>query len=145
MNKLQIRARQKARQMAVQALYQWKMSQDPMVDIEAQFRSIHSMEKVDGDYLSFVLQGIEKNKEAVDQSFEPYLDRALHELNPVELSVLRLGAFELQFCPETPYRIILEEAVLLTKTFGSQDGFRYVNGVLNQCARIWREHEIDRA
>lgn len=142
MNKQQIRARQRARQLILQALYQWLVAKHPMVEVEAQFRAINNMHQVDEVYFSEVLKGIEMHCPEIDAAFIPFLDRKLQELNPVELSILRLSAYELLFRIETPYRIILEESVLLAKTFGAQDGFRYVNGVLNQLARQVRPTEI---
>lgn len=142
MDKQKIRARQRARQLALQALYQWWIAKHSMIEVEAQFRAVNTMEKIDDVYFSQLIHGVDKNQKQIEEYFEPFLDRGIHELNPVELAVLRLSAYELIFCPETPYRIILEESVLLAKTYGSQDGFRYVNGVLNQLAKKVRAVEI---
>jgi transcription antitermination protein NusB len=141
-NKEKIRARQRARQLALQALYQWWIAKHTMIEVEAQFRSINKMDKVDDAYFSQLIHGVDKHLKQIEENFEPFLDRGLHELNPVEHAVLRLSTYELIYCPETPYRIILEESVLLAKTYGSQDGFRFVNGVLNKLARKVRSVEI---
>jgi N utilization substance protein B len=138
-----IRGRRRARRLSVQALYQWLMSNHELYEIEMQFRVANKMENVDVDYFCKILYGVPANLATLEAGITPYLDRAIKALNPVELSVLRLGAFELSFCPEIPYRVILEEAVLLTKEFGSQDGHRYVNGVLNKFARHVRFTEIN--
>jgi N utilization substance protein B len=126
----------------LQALDHWRVADHPMSEVEAQFRAVNKMDKVDELYFSQLIRGVETHCEQIDSEFVPFLDRQLAELNPVELCILRLSGYELLFCPETPYRIILEEAVLLAKAFGAQDGFRYVNGVLNQVARKVRTTEI---
>jgi N utilization substance protein B len=141
-SKQDIRAKQRARKLVVQALYQWAMSQTPPYDIEAEFRAIHTMNKVDVAYFSRLLQGVVKNVTQIDTAFIPHLDRELSLLNPVELAILRLGAFELIFCIEIPYRVVLDESVSLARHFGSQDGYKYVNGVLNKMAQGVRPLEI---
>lgn len=100
------------------------------------------MEKVDIAYFNHILHDIPKHLSALEASLEPFLDRPINQLNPVELAVLRLGAYELLHCPEVPYRVVLDESVSLTREFGSQDGYRYVNGVLNTMARTVRAIEI---
>ncbi len=129
--------------MAVQALYQWHMSSAPLNDIEAQFFAVNNMERVDEPYFKHLLHGVVENRQALDARLIPLLDRPLEQLNPVELTVLRICAFELCHCLELPYRIILDESVALTKTFGSQDGHRYVNGVLHQLALQVRSIEMN--
>ena len=78
----------------------------------------------------------------IQDAFIPFLDRPIESLTPIELTVLRISAFELLNCPEIPYRVVLDESVSLAKAFGSQDGHRYVNGVLNALARLARATEI---
>ena len=142
MDKPAIRGKQRARRLALQALYQWHMSGAELSEIDAQFQTINNMEKVDTEYFSGLLYGVPKSLEALEVAFSPFLDRKVHELNPIELTVLRMGAFELIYCPEIPYRVVLDEAVLMAKEFGSQDGHRYVNGVLHQLAINSRAVEI---
>lgn len=142
MEKKPISAIRKARTLALQALYQWLMTNHELYEIETQFRLNNNMEKVDGEYFCKLLYGIPKELDSIETSLAPYLDRELKELNPVELSALRLGAYELLYCPELPYKIALDEAVGLAKKFGSQDGHRYVNGVLNNLARKVRAYEV---
>lgn len=142
MEKKSISGKRRARKLALQALYQWLMSAHEPSEIETQFRCANNMEKVDADYFCRILYGVPKHLEELQSKIAPLLDRAIVEVNPVELSMLRLSAFELLYCPEIPYRVILDESVLLTKTFGSQEGYRYVNGVLNNLARQVRTVEI---
>lgn len=142
MEKQSISGKRKARKLALQALYQWLMSGSELPEIEAQFRVINNMAKVDVDYFCRLLYGIPENVNELEASFAPFLDREVQSLNPIELTVLRLGAFELFHCPEIPYKVVLDEAISLTKEFGSQDGYRYVNGVLNSLAQQVRSVEI---
>ncbi|AAU26816.1 TPA: N utilization substance protein B [Legionella pneumophila] len=118
------------------------MSGTDLHEIEAQFRTINNMDKVDGEYFCRLLYGIPTHVEALEASLLPYLDREINALNPIELTVLRIGSFELFHCPEIPYKVILDESVSLTKEFGSQEGYRYVNGVLNNLAKQVRSVEV---
>lgn len=142
MEKQSIRGKRKARKLALQALYQWLMSGTDAHEIEAQFRVINKMDKVDVDYFCRLLHGVPKHVSSLEAHFTPFLDREISALNPIELTVLRLGSFELLYCPEIPYKVVLDEAISLTKEFGSQDGYRYVNGVLNNLAHQVRSIEI---
>ena len=143
MIKQSISGRRRARALALQALYQWLLTGYDLPEIEAQFRAVTNMDRVDVEYFCRLLYGVCKNITEIEEKLLPFLDRKIKELNPVELSVLRLGAYELLFCLEIPYRVILNEAIALDKTFGSQDGHRYINGVLNNLAQDVRSIEID--
>lgn len=145
MEKQSISGKRKARKLALQALYQWLMSGGDLHEIEAQFRVANNMAKVDGDYFCRLLHGIPTHVTTLEASFAPFLDRKVSELNPIELTVLRIGSFELHHCPEVPYKVVLDESISLTKDFGSQDGYRYVNGVLNNLAQEIRTVEINLA
>lgn len=142
MDKSSIRGKRKARKLALQALYQWHMAGADLYEIEAQFRVVNNMEKIDTDYFCRILYGVPEQLETLEPLFTPYLDRELAALNPIELTTLRMGTFELVYCPEIPYKVVLDEAISLTKEYGSQDGHRYVNGVLNQVAQNVRQVEI---
>lgn len=144
MEKNLISGKRKARKFALQALYQWLMSGSELTEIEAQFRTINNMEKVDVDYFCRLLYGIPTNVQQLEDKLLPFLDREIAGLNPIELTVLRIGSFELLHCPEIPYKVVLDESISLTKEFGSQDGYRYVNGVLNNLAREVRSVEVDK-
>ncbi|MGQ3890543.1 transcription antitermination factor NusB [Legionella sp. CNM-4043-24] len=143
MEKQSINGKRRARKLVLQALYQWLMSGQELPEIEAQFRVANNLDKVDMEYFCRILYGVPENLDAVQGSIIPFLDRAIDGLNPVELSVLRLGTYELLFCPEIPWRVVLDESISLAREFGSQEGHRYVNGVLNQVARQVRAIEIN--
>lgn len=142
--KLQIRQKQKARKFALQAIYQWSMTGQDVIEIEAQFHETNAMEKVDTAYFSRLLRAIPQHCPDLDTVLEPFLDRPIATLTPIELAILRLGAYELAYCPDIPYRIVLDEWVSLTKQFGTVEGHRYVNGVLNNLAVKLRTIERNR-
>jgi N utilization substance protein B len=140
--KQSIGGKRRSRKLALQALYQWLMSGCCLHEIEAQFRIANNMDKVDDAYFCRLLHGIPAHVNALETSIQPFLDREVSGLNPIELTVLRIGSFELSYCPEIPYKVVLNESISLAKEFGSQDGYRYVNGVLNNLARQVRAVEI---
>lgn len=133
--------KQKARKLAMQSLYQWQMANADLVEIEAQFRAIKNMERVDIDYYKQLLYGIPENLKLIEDELEPFLDRNISTLNPVELAILRIGAFEILKCLEIPYKVVLDEAISLAREFGSQDGHKYVNGVLHNLSKKIRIYE----
>lgn len=145
MEKQSIGRKKKARKLALQALYQWLLSGVDLYEIEVQFRMANNMDKVDVDYFCRLLYGIPEHVTELEANLAPYVDREISSLNPIELTTLRIGAYELMHCPEVPYKVVLDESISLTKEFGSQDGHRYVNGVLNNLARQIRSVEIKKS
>lgn len=136
-------ARIRARRSAVQALYQWEMTQVSMADVIAEFMNERSeMKKADADYFCSLLKGAAEKIEELNQEISPYLDRPLQELDPVERAVLLVGSYELKFQPEIPWRVVVNESVELAKMFGAEDSYKYVNGVLDKIARKLRTNEI---
>ncbi len=138
-----INSRRRARKLALQSLYQWLMAGGNITDIEAQYRAMNNMEKIDTTYYCRLLHGVPAMLNEIESALEPFLDRPLASLNPIELTILRICSFELMTCPEIPYRVVLDESVALARTFGSQDGHRYVNGVLHNLAQKVREIEVN--
>ena len=143
MDKETIQGKRRARKLALQALYQWHMSGSSLLEIDDQFCTFNNMERVDTDYFCGLLYGVAKECTEIDTAFAPFLDRPVHELNPIEWTILRLSTYELMHCLEIPYRVVLDEAVTLAKAFGSQDGHRYVNGVLHNLAKQIRAVEFN--
>ena len=140
--KIKPSARRKARRYALQALYQWQIVGSNLREIEQQFCHDHDMRKVDVPYFSELLHKVSAGADALDQLMFPYLDRALTALDPVELAILRMGTYELSQRPEIPYRVVINEALELAKTFGAEDGYKYVNGILDRLARDLRAVEM---
>ena len=135
-------SRHKARRSAVQALYQWQLTQQAPGDIEHHFILDHPMEDVDVEYFHKLVREIPLRLHELDDHLGPYLDREIADVDPVERAILRIGAYELEFHPEIPYRVILNEAVELAKTFGAEHGHKYVNAVLDRVAGDLRGDEV---
>lgn len=133
--------RRRARRYALQALYQWLLSGSDLIAIEQHFLSSYNMDKVEVEYLAELLHGIPKQLKFLDDLLTPFLDRKLSELNPIELISLRIGAYELSQRIDIPYKVAINEAVELTKSYGTVDGYKYVNAVLDQLALKIRPHE----
>jgi N utilization substance protein B len=140
-----IAMRQKARSLALQALYSWQMAGQSLNEIEAQFRTDNDFSDVDGAYFQELLHGVPRLKTELDEAFLPCLDRPLDEVDPVELAILRLSAYELRNRVDVPYRVVINEAIETTKRFGSEHGHTYVNGVLDHAAAAWRAAEAQAA
>lgn len=139
--KPKIAHRKKARSLLIQALYQWQMSDYPLNEIEAQYRA-DNMGKIDWAYFHELFTGIVACVDELDESFRVSLDRDLSQLNPIELAILRLGAFELLKRIDIPYRVVINEGIELAKKYGATDSHKYVNGVLDKLARQHRAVEI---
>jgi len=139
-------ARRRSREFALQGLYEWLLSGDTDASnggaIEAHIRETEGFARADADHFSELLQGAMRNAALLREQIEPHLDRPIVELSPVEHGVLLIGTYELLHHLEIPYRVVINESVELTKSFGGTDGFRYVNAVLDHVASGLREHEV---
>ncbi|AOA59769.1 transcription antitermination factor NusB [Acinetobacter larvae] len=138
-------AKRKARRFAVQGIYEWQMSHNPVHAIEARTRAENHMHKVDLNYYHELLTQVVAEHNALDALLVPVLDRELAALDGVELATLRLGAYELKQHLEIPYRVVLDEAIELAKYFGGADSHKYINGVLDRLAESLREAEKKQA
>lgn len=134
-------ARHKARRFALQGLYEWQLSGNQPFEIEARYRVENAMHKVDLAYFHELLHQVVARNRDLDAAFEPFLDRKMEQLDPVERNVLRIGSYELIHHIEIPYKIILNEAVELAKDFGATDSYKYVNSILDELAKIVRQAE----
>ncbi|MEE9254600.1 MAG: transcription antitermination factor NusB [Pseudomonadales bacterium] len=132
-----------SRRLLLQALYQWQLTGAEPGEIEHQFED--QLARADREYFSEILRGVIAQQEALDACIEPALDRRVKELDHVERAILRLGTYELMHRPDVPFRVIINEAVNLARSFGATDGHRYVNGVLDRLARELRASEVDPA
>jgi transcription antitermination protein NusB len=135
-------SRHKARELALQAIFQWQFTQDAITEIASQFHEDNDMSKVDVDYFAELLHGVPKNIEQIDELVKKVIDRPLLEINPVELAVLRIAIYELLYRQDVPYKVIINEALQVTKTFGATEGFKYVNGILDTLAKELRPLEV---
>ncbi|MFC3853792.1 transcription antitermination factor NusB [Salinispirillum marinum] len=127
-------ARRRARHMVLQALYQWQVSKASANEIEAQFLVDNDLSKIDKPYFHEVLHQVPARVNELDAAIAPLLDRALADMTPIELAILRMGTYELMHRVDVPYKVVINEGVELAKSFGATDGHRYVNGVLDKLA-----------
>lgn len=135
--------RRNARQKAMQALYQWDFDTDgnSVTDIIDQFCTMQNMERVDVDYFKEVFLFVAKNLDKVDESIAEHIDRPMERLDPVERSVLRVACGEFMCRLDTPYKVIVNEALEITKIFGADQGHKFVNGVVDKLAAQHRAVE----
>ncbi len=126
----------------MQALYQWQMSQNPLQQIEQQFRSEFDFTQVDLEFFQELLHRVPAQAGELDALFAPYLDRPVKELTPIELALLRIGTYELAHRIDVPFKVAINEAVSLAKKFGAAESHKYINGVLDNVAKQTRAIEI---
>lgn len=134
--------RHRSREFALQGLYQWLLNNEDVGAIEAHIREAHGFDKADKAHFDALLYGAINASGALRTELAPLIDRTIQELSPIEHAVLLIGALELRDHPEIPYRVVINEAVELTKSFGGIDGHKYVNGVLDKLAAKVREVEF---
>lgn len=137
-------SRHRAREFALQGLYQWQLTAADASAIENDLREATSFGRIDADYFHAILHGAVGQAARLDATIEPYLDRKVGELSPIERGILLIGAYELGEQLDVPYRVVINEAVELAKTFGGTDGHKYVNGVLDKLAVQLRPEEIEK-
>jgi len=137
-----IRARIQARRCALQALYQWQMAGHDPKDILSEFEAERELLGVDMAYFRELTQEIPNHIHILQSQLRTVIDRPLEQLGTVERAALYIGAYELSFRPEVPWRVVVNEAVELTKLFGAQDAYKYINGALHNLARELRPDEI---
>jgi N utilization substance protein B len=138
---IDLAARSRARRRALQALYAWQVGGSKMDSVIEQFRHEQDMVVADLEYFEDILHGVEKHVKELDDGIKPFVDREVSQIDPIELSALRMGAYELKYRPDVPYRVVINEAVEATKRFGADHGHSYVNGVLDKLATHWRTAE----
>jgi len=135
-------ARRQAREIALQALYAWQISGgDPMEEA----RGLEGFDKGDRRFIEALIAGVRDRLAELQGLIVPHLDRELTRLSPVERSILYIGALELVAYPETPFKVVINEAIELGKSFGAAEGHRFVNGVLEKVAARLRPDEVARA
>ena len=136
-------ARRRAREFAVQGLYQWQLTQESVGRIETFLReSSTSFTRADSELFRAIFFGSVKEAERLTTALMPHVDRDFAEISPVEKAILFAAAYEIIFMLQTPYPVIVNEAIELAKTFGGVDGHKFVNGVLDKLAPRLREAEV---
>ncbi len=139
--KFSAHARARARRYALQALYQWDLSGTELGEIRRQFAEDEEFARADVPYFTELLSQVPAQLDVIDTSLAEHLDRAMDQLDPVERAILRIAGYELLFHEEIPYRVIINEAVNLTRKFGAEQGHAFINGVLDHAARKIRPAE----
>lgn len=130
-----------ARKLALQALYRWQLNECPWQDLIQEFGDAEDMPRADREYFRELVEGVWRNREALDADLASWADRGPSLLDPIEHAILLIGVFELRHRQDVPYRVAINEAVTLAKRFGATDGHKYVNAVLDRAARAARPDE----
>jgi len=136
------RNRRWARRLCMQALYQWEITHHPISEIEKLSMQDENIERVDVEYFKALFTGVHENLDVINTYIKRYIDRPITEIDPIEISVLRMGVFELIHRIDVPYKVVVNEALELAKTFGATDGHKFVNGVLDKVAKETRRDEV---
>ncbi|MDA7747180.1 transcription antitermination factor NusB [Psychromonas sp.] len=133
--------RRRARQFAVQAIYQWQITQTGVTQIIEQFSVDQDMSKADVPYFKELLIGVVQNVDSLDEKLSPYLSRKIDDVDMVDIAVLRLAMFELTFRTDVPHKVVLNEAIELAKDFATDESYKFVNGVLDKALRSLKLRE----
>lgn len=139
-------ARRRAREFALQGVYAWLLRGDDGTqdagEIDAHLRDTDDFSEADSQWFQTLLHGVLREAPNLREQFTPFIDRPLNELSPVEHGILLIGSYELVHHVEVPYKVAINEAVELAKSFGGTDGFKFVNGVLDKLAAVVRAQEV---
>jgi len=139
---MKVSARSRARQLAVQGLYEWHLSGNAIDDIAAQCLDAKRGKNIDEPYFEELIFKVSSKVESLNEMIIPFLSRELNEIDPVERAILQLGAYELTQKIDIPYKVIINEAIELAKTFGAEQSHKFVNGILDKIAEKNREAEF---
>lgn len=124
--------RRKARHLALQAIYQWQLTNDKVAEIAEQFKTEQPMKGADVPYFELLFTGVAMNVNGLDAQFSPFLTRKLEDLDQVDKGILRLACYELSYCKDVPFKVVINEAIELAKAFAAEDSHKFVNGVLDK-------------
>ena len=136
-------SRHRARHSAVQALYQWDLTEQAPDQIEAHFINEYDLTGTDMEYFDLLIHEVPLYHQELDANLSPFLDREMEQIDPVERAILRLAAYELEFQRSVPCKAVLNEAIELSKTFSAEHGYRFINGVLDKLALQMRPDEVN--
>jgi transcription antitermination protein NusB len=134
--------RRRSREFALQGLYEWLVGRGEPGAIDAHMRELEGFGRCDSVHFDALLHGCVRERDELDALLAQHIDRKTSELSPVEHAVLLIGAYELRHCLDVPYKVAINEAVELAKSFGGTDGHKYVNGVLDHLAPTLRDAEV---
>ena len=131
-------SRRRARRRALQALYQWHLTNQDVGEILAQFREEQDFSNVDTELFATLVRKVSVNQSDLDEKIGPFVDRPIDQLDVIEHVILSIGAYELLNSMEVPHQVVIDEAINLAKQFGAEQGHSFVNGVLDKAAKQWR-------
>ena len=138
-------ARSRSRRRALQAIYAWQINHADERGLIAQFAHEQAHEAADLEYFEDLVRGVLRHRATLDAALADYVDRGMEEVDPIERAALRIAAYELVHRPDVPYRVVINEAIEITKRFGADHGHTYINGVLDKAAGAWRAAEASAA
>lgn len=133
--------RKQARVLALQALYAWAMSGNDIKQVELTMVTTNDMTKVDMEYFQAILLGVSQDVATVDKTYKPYLGRLPEEMDPIEKAIMRLATFELTDRVDTPFKVVINEAIELAKSFGAEESHKFINGALDKAVKTLRKSE----
>lgn len=139
---VQVSPRTQSRRVALQALYQWQMTNETNLEIIKQFNEDGLLEGLEFDFFKELLSEVSSSHEVLDALYADYLDRSVARIDPVERAIMRMGVYELKAKIEIPYKVIINESVELAKRFGAEESHKYVNGILDKVSKQLRAEEM---
>ena len=142
--KKKINNRRKSRELVMKSVYRGLVNQIDITQIKKDIQEDPDFIRADQDLYEEMLSGVFKNLDSLKQEIELYIDRSYEELSPIELSIIYFSLYELKYSASVPYRVVINEAVEIAKTFGGADGYKYINGILNKAAKVNRANELMR-
>ena len=137
-----INNRRKSRELAMKSIYRGLVNTFDLKQIQKDIRDDPDFIRADEKFYVEILKGVFKNIETLKLEIISYIDRSYEELSPIELSIIYSSLYELKYSPSVPYKVVINEAIEITKSFGGVDGFKYINGILNQAAEKNRKEEF---
>jgi N utilization substance protein B len=143
--KKKINNRRKSRELVMKSVYRGLVNQIDITQIKKDIQDDPDFIRADQDLYEEILSGVFKNIDSLKQEIESYIDRRYDELSPIELSIIYFSLYELKYSMSVPYKVVINEAVEIAKTYGGADGYKYINGILNQAAKANRVNEVKRA
>ena len=143
--KKKINNRRKSRELVMKSVYRGLVNQIDITQIKKDIQDDPDFIRADQDLYEEILSGVFKNIDSLKQEIESYIDRSYEELSPIELSIIYFSLYELKYSVSVPYKVVINEAVEIAKTYGGADGYKYINGILNQAAKANRVNEVKRA
>ena len=142
--KKKINNRRKSRELVMKSVYRGLVNQIDITQIKKDIQDDPDFIRADQDLYEEMLSGVFKNIDSLKQEIESYIDRSYEELSPIELSIIYFSLYELKYSISVPYKVVINEAVEIAKTYGGADGYKYINGILNQAAKANRVNEVNR-